>query len=105
MIKPTLLLESDENGITISLRAVRVRKRRVRAKGEVLETIDRLFRDARVTGRNLERIEVVLGPGTFSETRAVVAVANALSYALHVPLAGGVPFIAATYKSEPRITL
>lgn len=105
MTKPILLLESDNTGITVSLRAERVRKRHVPTKGAVLQTIDGLFCSARLTGRDLLGIEVALGQGTFSETRAVVATANALSYAFHVPLRHGSPFLAATYSGEPRITV
>ncbi|OGL88742.1 hypothetical protein A3H75_02820 [Candidatus Uhrbacteria bacterium RIFCSPLOWO2_02_FULL_51_9] len=115
MIKPTLFLESGGDGITITLRAERMWKRRVRTRDAVLLTIDRLLSAAARRGRDLGGIEVALGQGTFSETRAVVAIANALSYAFrvplrHGPLAGrasagpGTPFITATYKSEPRIT-
>ncbi|MBI4098744.1 MAG: hypothetical protein HY437_01765 [Candidatus Magasanikbacteria bacterium] len=105
MTKSILFLESGGDGITVTLRAGRVWKRRVRTKDAVLVTIDRLLSAAAQRGRDLGGIEVALGQGTFSETRAVVAVANALSYAFRVPVQQGSPFITATYKSEPRITL
>ncbi len=116
MTKPILFLESGGDGIMVSLHAERVWKRRVRTKGAVLVTIDRLLLAAAQRGHDLGGIEVALGQGTFSETRAVVAIGNALAYAFRVPLrhgsltgrvnAGpGTPFITAIYKSEPRITL
>jgi tRNA A37 threonylcarbamoyladenosine modification protein TsaB len=72
-----------------------------------------------LAGKKLRAIGVVVGPGAWSATRTGVALANALAYALELPLApltkeqfnSPAPFaakkrgsVAVVYDAEPNIT-
>lgn len=54
----------------------------------LLKEIARLLRTAGKTKRSLRGIAVVSGPGKFTATRIGVTTANALAYALDIPVAG-----------------
>ncbi|HPX64493.1 MAG TPA: tRNA (adenosine(37)-N6)-threonylcarbamoyltransferase complex dimerization subunit type 1 TsaB [bacterium] len=80
----------------------------------LLPSIKQLLADADLKLSNLERIEVVNHGGSFTSLRLGVVIANALGYALGVPVRGttGQPFLASGYQivvpeyiSEPNITL
>lgn len=53
--------------------------------------------------KNLKAIEVKSGPGSFTGIRIGVAVANALGYALGIPINGG-KMAVPEYGREPNIT-
>lgn len=98
-----LILQSKEQGIVVRLiTAKKTMTARVPARHQVLQTIDRVLRKARVRLSKLTRIETKLDGGTFSETRAAVTTANALGYALGIPPAPH--FISASYRGEPSIS-
>src|SRR5262245_48910632 len=50
--------------------------------------VDELMRGAGVSFRELERIAVIVGPGSFTGVRVSVAFARGLSLALNIPAAG-----------------
>lgn len=107
MSECVLTLESEERGIMVRLNTARNSPdgevtARVPARHQILQTIDRMLRKARVPLSKLTRIETKLSGGTFSETRAAVTTANALGYALGIPPAPH--FISASYRGEPSIS-
>lgn len=51
-----------------------------------LMLIDKLLKKKRIDFKALEGIEVNTGPGSFTGLRVGIAVANALSYSLKIPL-------------------
>lgn len=53
---------------------------------KLLPTISRLLKQTRLTWKKLTRVLVVSGPGPFSALRIGVATANALAFALKLPL-------------------
>lgn len=55
---------------------------------EVVKAVDGLLRDAELSTQDLERIACITGPGGFTSLRVGVALANALAWALNIPLAG-----------------
>lgn len=56
-----------------------------------------------VTLQDVAEVEVNSGPGSFTGTRVGVAIANALAFALNVPVNGKKPPISAEYDQEPNI--
>lgn len=54
----------------------------------LLPLIEKLLRAEKLTFQNLEGIEVETGPGSFTGLRVGVAVANALGFALNIPVNG-----------------
>ena len=54
--------------------------------GETLILIDRLCKKAGITVQEIKKIYVERGPGSFTGLRVGVAVANALSFALGIPV-------------------
>lgn len=69
-----------------------VAKREFKAKYKqselLLPAIDLLLQKAKVKPKDLDGIVVVKGPGPFTATRIGVTVANALGYALEIPIVG-----------------
>lgn len=57
----------------------------------VLPTIEELLTKHRLTAIDLDGITVNEGPGSFTGTRVGAAVANALAYALKIPVNGRLP--------------
>lgn len=58
-------------------------------------------------GKNLADISTITvnpGPGSFTGTRVGVAVANALAFALKVPINGLLPPVSVVYGEAPHIT-
>ena len=86
------------------LRSVVITKKIWRAKThqseELLPAIDELLRKNKVGLKNLGQIIVNIGPGSFTGTRVGVATANALSFALKIPVVG----IKGKNKSLEKIT-
>lgn len=90
------------------------------AEGEVLEKkkfiagrklseklileIDKLLKENKLKPQDLTAIEVSPGPGSFTGTRIGVAVANALGFALRVPV-NGKEMVTPIYNQPPKITL
>jgi tRNA threonylcarbamoyl adenosine modification protein YeaZ len=54
----------------------------------LLPAIDLLLKKAKVKPKSLDSIVVVKGPGPFTATRIGVTVANALGYAMGIPIIG-----------------
>lgn len=64
----------------------------VRAHSEkLLQTINRLLVQSKKSVKDISGIAVVRGPGSFTSLRVGVATANALSYALAIPVVGVKP--------------
>lgn len=55
---------------------------------QVLSLIDKILKDNRKTLKDLTEIEVNLGPGSFTGLKIGAAVANALGFALDIPVNG-----------------
>ena len=75
----------------------------------ILLGIEQLLKKHKVKLRDLRQISVNPGPGGFSSTRTGVAVANALAYALGIPVAesqsGRIKeTIVPKYDKQPNIT-
>lgn len=76
----------------------------------LLPEIERLLKLHNLLRNSLRKILVNPGPGGFSSTRTGVAMANALAYALNIPVAewpsGKIKaLVLPRYSHEPRITL
>lgn len=90
----TLLIDtSDNKKITVGLRTDgkehRVtRKIGVKKAQVVLSLIDALLKKHSASLQEIEAIEVNTGPGSFTGLRVGISVANALSFALKIPLNG-----------------
>lgn len=54
----------------------------------VLQLIDKLLREKKFKLRDIKEIEVKKGPGSFTGLRVGVSVANALGFALKIPVNG-----------------
>ncbi len=81
---------------------------------KLLPSIEQLLTEAGLKLFDLEKIEVVNCGGSFTSLRLGVVIANALGYALGVPVSGtsgqsflasGYQIVAPEYISEPSITL
>lgn len=57
-----------------------------------------------VTLKEISDVEVNTGPGSFTGTRVGVAIANALAFALDVPVNGQKPPVAPVYDQDPNIS-
>jgi len=65
-----------------------LRRRFDRPGSYLVPLIDEVIRKARATTNNLTGVIVATGPGPFSSLRAGVSVANALGFALKIPVVG-----------------
>lgn len=54
--------------------------------------------------RDITEIKVNSGPGTFTGTRIGVSIANALGFALHIPVNGSFDPVVVNYSAPPSIT-
>lgn len=52
----------------------------------ILPMIDRMLQEQSLTIRDIDAIEVNLGPGSFTGLRVGVAIANTLAHTLHIPI-------------------
>lgn len=58
-------------------------------RGQVaLPLVEQLLQEHNLTPRDLQAVEVNAGPGSFTGVRVGVAIANALSFALQIPVNG-----------------
>lgn len=72
----------------------------------VLELIEQTIKKAKVEKKQITKIKVNPGPGSFTSTRVGVAVANALGFALKIPVNGSKPgkYVKPIYDKPPSIT-
>lgn len=70
----------------------------------ILGFIQKTLAQAGKTPQDITSIEVNPGPGSFTGTRVGVAIANALGFALNLPVNGQEPPINVIYSQEPSIT-
>lgn len=70
----------------------------------ILSAIDEILKTNSIELKDLKNIEVNPGPGSFTGSRVGVAIANALAFALNIPVNGKNPPIAPIYSEEPHIT-
>lgn len=77
-IKVTLVIDGKEKGIT---QKIGPNKAQV-----ILPLIDKLIIKHKITLSDVHSIEVNTGPGSFTGLRVGIAVANALSFALKIPV-------------------
>jgi tRNA threonylcarbamoyl adenosine modification protein YeaZ len=64
----------------------------------ILPLINELLSNHHLTLNDLTEISVHTGPGSFTGIRVGVAIANALSYALHIPINGGMTAVEPIYS-------
>lgn len=85
-----LLIDTSDNTKTIvGLDEKRLEKATGADKSQqVLLLIDKILKDNGKVLSDLTEIEVVVGPGSFTGLRVGVAVANALAWALKIPVNG-----------------
>lgn len=70
----------------------------------MLELFDHLLKQSNSSPHSIDEIHVEPGPGTrFTRTRLSVAFANALGFALKIPV-NQQAFIISSYSREPNIT-
>lgn len=111
----TLLIDTtDREKVILALvggekKIARVEKSVPELSERLLPEIDKLLRRHKIKLVNLEMIAVNPGPGGFSTTRTGVATANALGYALGIPVAewpNGIirKVVLPKYDKEPNIT-
>ncbi len=76
--------------IAIKKNEVSIIKRKSSAikSDRVLELIDRLLQESKITPQKLKGVFVVNGPGPFTAIRIAVALANTFSFALRIPVFG-----------------
>lgn len=60
---------------------------------KVLPFIDQLLKDSNLTLKAIQEIEVNKGPGSYTGIRVGLAIANALSFALGIPVNGKKDFV------------
>lgn len=70
---------------------------------DILKLVDEALTQAGLERGGITEIEVNPGPGDFTSTRVGVAVANALGFALKIPVNGGTPgeFVKPVYEKPP----
>lgn len=69
-----------------------------------LASIDQLLTQHNLTLKDITKIEVNRGPGSFTGTRVGVAIANALAFTLNLKVNGKEPPLEPTYSQPPNIT-
>lgn len=71
----------------------------------ILGFIQKTLADLGKTPQDITTIEVNPGPGSFTGTRVGVAIANALGFALSLPVNGQTDPVEPIYDQEPSITV
>lgn len=66
-----------------------------RKNQEVLPLVEKLLKQQKLTLQDLTKIEVNLGPGSFTGLRVGVSIANTLGYLLKIPINGEKVFVTA----------
>ena len=61
-------------------------KIKVKSSQAVLPLVDKLLKKHKISVQDLDSIEVNAGPGSFTGVRVGVSIANALSFALKIPV-------------------
>lgn len=70
----------------------------------ILGAIDELMKQESVEWKGISEIEVKPGPGSFTGSRLGVAIANALGFALSIPINGQRKPVAVAYSAPASIT-
>jgi len=85
-----LSINTSESDITIVSLAGKQRKFETKKhkSQKLLELIDQVLKEEKKSLKSLTEIEVNLGPGSFTGLRVGVSVANALAWALKIPING-----------------
>lgn len=90
----TLRIDTSNNLVTrIELVVNKITYKLEKKRGKpgdqnVLELIEKLLKKQGVTLKDINAIEVNVGPGSFTGLRVGVAIANTLSFALGIPVNG-----------------
>lgn len=106
IMSKTLIINTSSNktirvGICVNGKEHGVKQPMSHQKAQILlPLIDDVLRKYHLKLTDIEAIEVNTGPGSFTGLRVGIAVANALSYALNVPINGQRPrsFVAPVYE-------
>ncbi len=99
--------QAAETMVSLQIENEKFEKKQVHAsrrEQDVLQLIDQIIKEHDVTLHDLTAIEVMTGPGSFTGLRVGVAVANALSYSLSIPVNGKI-FGKDNSLVEPTYTL
>ncbi len=70
----------------------------------LLKVINQALKSQNKTLKDLKSIKVALGPGSFTGLRVGASVANALSFALKIPVNGKLIPVIPQYGKEPNIS-
>ncbi|MEX2007668.1 MAG: tRNA (adenosine(37)-N6)-threonylcarbamoyltransferase complex dimerization subunit type 1 TsaB [Candidatus Levyibacteriota bacterium] len=92
-MKTLIINTSDNKEISVGLRTDGkefIRKKKVDiSKAQVtLPMIEKILLENKLSLKDLDAIEVNTGPGSFTGLRVGIAIANALSFALKIPVNG-----------------
>lgn len=80
---------SDRNKIVVGIEEQRFESEAKDGVSQKLVSfIDEVLEKNKLTTKDITQIEVNTGPGSFTGLRVGVAVANAMGFALHVPVNG-----------------
>jgi tRNA threonylcarbamoyladenosine biosynthesis protein TsaB len=89
---------SDRNKIIISLNKKYWEFVRNQKPQDLVGLIQQTLKKERISLRNIKEIEVNLGPGSFTGLKIGVSVANALGFALDIPVNGKRQLVLPTYE-------
>ena len=81
---------SDKVIVTLEINGVEKQKESFQTLGSqvLLEMIDQILVENDVNKEDLDEVKVNIGPGSFTGLRVGVSVANAMGYALKIPVNG-----------------
>lgn len=91
--KNILLIDSSDNkSISVAIKINETKKEikveNARGSQILLKTVDNLLKENNLTLEDLNAIEVNIGPGSFTGIRVGMSIANALGFALNIPVNG-----------------